>query len=81
MILRGSARSAVLAGAMLLLAQQSTFHDAYGRVIGSERTDQNSITTFHDPAGRVTGKARTDANAVTHFYDAAGRVTGSARQR
>ena len=75
-----------IAIALLLLlavpanAQESTFHDAVGRVTGSARTDANGVTTFHDRAGRVTGTARTDSNGVTTFHDASGRVTGSIRR-
>jgi hypothetical protein len=36
-------------------AAQERFHDAAGRVVGSERTDANGVTTFSDAAGRTTG--------------------------
>jgi hypothetical protein len=52
-----------LAAAVMLLstvaaAQDSTFHDAAGRVVGKERTDTNGVTTFSDAVGRTTGRAR-----------------------
>jgi hypothetical protein len=82
------ARTAIpaCAGTVLLLlaapanAQQSTFHDAAGRVTGKAHTDSNGVTTFHDAVGRTTGTARTDSNGVTTFHDASGRVTGSIRR-
>jgi len=39
------------------LAQDRTFYDRAGRVIGKAKTDSNGGTTFYDAAGRVTGKA------------------------
>jgi YD repeat-containing protein len=38
-------------------AQQRTFYDARGKVVGRAATDSQKTTTFYDAAGRKVGQA------------------------
>jgi YD repeat-containing protein len=38
-------------------AQQRTFYDARGKVVGRTATDSQKTTTFYDAAGRKVGQA------------------------
>lgn len=59
-------------------AEQATFRDANGRVIGRAATDSQGSTTFYDSSGRTTGRSSTDSQGNTTFYDPSGRNVGRA---
>ena len=77
-------KTIVMAAVLLIptaaMAQQKTFYDASGRVIGTAATSGNQ-TTFRDDRGRTTGRSATDSQGTTTFYDASGRVQGRTSKR
>jgi YD repeat-containing protein len=77
-------KTLVMAAVLLIptaaMAQQKTFYDASGRVIGTATTSGNQ-TTFRDDRGRTTGRSATDTQGTTTFYDASGRVQGRTSKR
>jgi YD repeat-containing protein len=70
---------ALMAVTTVALAQQQTFYDNTGRVVGRSTTDSAGSTTFYDAADRVTGRASTSGNGTTTYYDANGRNLGNVR--
>src|SRR5262245_49052303 len=77
-------KTLVMAAVLLIptaaMAQQKTFYDASGRVIGTATTSGNQ-TTFRDDRGRTTGRSATDSQGTTTLYDASGRVQGRTSKR
>jgi YD repeat-containing protein len=77
-------KTLVMAAVLLIptaaMAQQKSFYDASGRVIGTATTSGNQ-TTFRDDRGRTTGRSATDSQGTTTFYDASGRVQGRTSKR
>jgi len=56
-------------------AQQRTFYDASGKVVGRSSTDSGGATTNYDARGKVIGRESTSGNTTT-IYDAGGRHVG-----
>jgi YD repeat-containing protein len=56
-------------------AQQRTFYDAGGKVVGRSSTDGSGMVTNYDARGRVTSR-ETPAGNTTTIYDAGGRNIG-----
>ena len=56
-------------------AQQRTFYDAGGKVVGRSATDSAGTTTNYDSCGRVISRESTSGNQTT-IYDASGRNVG-----
>ena len=56
-------------------AEQRTFYDARGNVIGRTSTDSGGATTLHDGRGKVISRESTSGNTTT-IYDAGGRNVG-----
>jgi YD repeat-containing protein len=56
-------------------AQQRTFYDASGKVVGRSATDSQGTTTNYDSRGRVISREST-SDATTTIYDADGRSLG-----
>jgi YD repeat-containing protein len=56
-------------------AQQRTFYDASGKVVGRSATDSQGTVTNYDSRGRVISRETTTANTTT-VYDASGRNVG-----
>jgi len=77
-------KTLVMAAVLLIptaaMAQQKTFYDASGRVIGTATTSGNQ-TTFRDDRGRTTGRSAIDSQGTTTLYDASGRVQGRTSKR
>jgi YD repeat-containing protein len=59
-------------------AQQRTFYDARGKVVGRAATDSQGTTTNYDSRGNVISRESTSDNTTTE-YDARGRVLGKRR--
>ena len=70
------ATAGIVLSLMPALAQQRTFYDSSGRVIGRERTGSNGSTTLYDSSGRVKGRTSTSGNTTT-VYGAECRKAGS----
>jgi YD repeat-containing protein len=64
---------ATLAGAAS--AQQPTYYDMSGKVVGRSATDSQGTTTNYDSRGNVISRESTSGNAKT-VYDPGGRVIG-----
>ncbi|MGL3106000.1 hypothetical protein [Bradyrhizobium sp. BR 1432] len=58
-------------------AQQRTFYDSSGKVVGRAATDSQGTKTLYDASGKVVGRESTSGNTTT-IYDPAGRVIGRA---
>jgi YD repeat-containing protein len=56
-------------------AQQRTFYDARGNVVGRSSTDSQGSTTNYDARGKVISRESTSGNTTT-IYDAGGRNVG-----
>lgn len=56
-------------------AQQRTFYDSSGKVVGRAATDGQGSTTLYDAGGRVAGRTSKSGETTT-LYDAAGRKVG-----
>ena len=56
-------------------AQQRTFYDSRGNVVGRSSTDSSGTTTNYDARGRVISRESTSGNTTT-IYDAGGRNAG-----
>jgi YD repeat-containing protein len=56
-------------------AQQRTFYDAGGKVVGRSSTDSSGTVTNYDAGSRVITRASTSGNTTT-IYDPAGRNVG-----
>jgi YD repeat-containing protein len=56
-------------------AQQRTFYDAGGKVVGRLATDSQGAKTNYDCRGRVISREATTGNQTT-IYDAGGRNVG-----
>ena len=56
-------------------AQQRTFDDAGGKVVGRSATDSSGAVTNYDSRGRVISRETTTGNQTT-IYDARGRNVG-----
>jgi YD repeat-containing protein len=56
-------------------AQQRTFYDASGKVVGRSSTNSSGTTTFYDSRGRDISRETTSGNRTT-IYDARGRNVG-----
>jgi YD repeat-containing protein len=56
-------------------AQQRSFYDASGKVVGRSSTDPSGTVTNYDARGRVIGRETTTGNTTT-IYDAGGRNVG-----
>jgi YD repeat-containing protein len=70
---------AVLTLAMMMtggaLAEQRTFYDSSGKVVGRSSSNSSGTTTNYDSRGRVISRETTSRNRTT-IYDAAGRLVG-----
>jgi YD repeat-containing protein len=53
-------------------AQQRTFYDSRGNVVGRSATDSSGAVTNYDSCGRVISRESTSGNTTT-VYDAGGR--------
>jgi YD repeat-containing protein len=58
-------------------AQQRTFYDSRGNVVGRSATDSQGSTTSYDSRGRVISRESTSGNTTT-IYDASSRLLGRA---
>jgi YD repeat-containing protein len=47
-------------------AQQRTFYDARGNVVGRSSTDSSGTTTNYDARGKVISRETTTGNRTTH---------------
>jgi YD repeat-containing protein len=56
-------------------AQQRTFYDASGKVVGRSATDSSGTVTNYDARGKVISRETTTGNTTT-IYDAGGRNVG-----
>jgi len=56
-------------------AQQRTFYDSSGKVVGRSSTDSSGATTNYDSRGNVISRESTSGNTTT-IYDARGRDVG-----
>jgi YD repeat-containing protein len=56
-------------------AEQRTFYDSSGKVLGRSATDSQGSTTNYDASGRVISRESTSGNTTT-VYDAGGRNVG-----
>jgi len=56
-------------------AQQRTFYDARGNVVGRSSTNSQGTTTNYDRSGRIISRETTSGNRTT-VYDASGRSVG-----
>ncbi|MBR0697090.1 hypothetical protein [Bradyrhizobium lablabi] len=56
-------------------AQQRTFYDASGKVVGRSATDSQGTVTTYDSRGNVISRETTTGNQMT-IYDARGRNVG-----
>lgn len=56
-------------------AQQRTFYDSSGKVVGRSSTDSAGTVTNYDGRGRVISRETTTGN-TTSVYDAGGRNVG-----
>ena len=56
-------------------AQQRTFYDSSGRVVGRSSTSSSGAVTNYDNRGRVISRESTSGNTTT-IYDARGRNVG-----
>ena len=56
-------------------AQQRTYYDASGKVVGRSASDSSGTTTNYDARGRVISPESTTGNPTT-IYDAGGRNVG-----
>jgi YD repeat-containing protein len=56
-------------------AQQRTFYDSRGNVVGRSATDSSGTTTTYDARGKVISRETTTGNQTT-IYDASGRNVG-----
>jgi YD repeat-containing protein len=56
-------------------AQQRTFYDARGNVVGRSATDSQGTVTTYDPRGNVVARESTTGSTTT-VYDARGRNIG-----
>jgi YD repeat-containing protein len=56
-------------------AQQRTFYDAGGKVVGRSSTDSSGAVTNYDARGRVITRETTPGNTTT-VYDDRGRNVG-----
>jgi len=72
-ILRALLTFAMMTGAAS--AQQRTFYDSAGKVVGRASTDSSGTTTNYDSRGRVISRESTSGNTTT-IYDAGGRNVG-----
>jgi YD repeat-containing protein len=62
-------------------AQQRTFYDSRGNVVGRSATDSGGSTTNYDARGKVISRETVSHGSVgntTTIYDAAGRNVGKA---
>ena len=57
-------------------AQQRTFYDPSGKVVGRSSTSSGGATTNYDARGKVISRESTSGNTTT-VYDAAGRSIGT----
>ena len=56
-------------------AQQRTYYDARGNVLGRSATDSQGTITNYDSRGKVISREFTSGNTTT-IYDAGGRNVG-----
>ena len=56
-------------------AEQRTFYDARGNVVGRSATNSAGTTTNYDSRGRIISREHTSGNKTT-IYDASGRIVG-----
>jgi YD repeat-containing protein len=56
-------------------AQQRTFYDSAGKIVGRSATDSSGTTTNYDSRGRVISRETTIGNTTT-VYDDRGRNVG-----
>jgi YD repeat-containing protein len=56
-------------------AQQRTFYDSSGKVVGRSATDSNGTVTNYDSRGRVISRETATGNTTT-VYDVGGRNVG-----
>jgi YD repeat-containing protein len=74
---------AVLTFAMMTgtaLAQQRTFYDSRGNVVGRAATDSNGATTNYDARGKVISRESTSENTTT-IYDSGERSVSAGSPR
>ena len=56
-------------------AQQRTFYDASGKIVGRSATDSQGSTTNYDSRGRVISRKSTSGGTTT-IYNSSGRNVG-----
>lgn len=56
-------------------AQQRTYYDARGKIVGRSATDSQGTVTNYDARGNVISRESTSGDRTT-VYDARGRVLG-----
>jgi YD repeat-containing protein len=61
-------------------AQQTTFRDGSGRLIGTSSTDSNGTRTVRDASGRTTETSTTNSNGTTTYRDGSGRTIGTSER-
>ena len=61
-------------------AQQRTFYDASGKIVGRASTDSQGTVTSYDARGKVISRESTSGNQAT-IYDAGGRNVGRLTNR
>jgi YD repeat-containing protein len=54
-------------------AQQRTFYDASGKVVGRASTDSQGTTKFYDASGKVVGQESKSGNTMTRAPNATPR--------
>ena len=60
-------------------AQQRTYYDSAGKVVGRSSTDSQGTVTNYDSRGRVIIRESTTSDGTTTLYDERGRVLGKRR--
>ena len=61
-------------------AQQRTYYDGSGKVVGRSSTDTQGSTTVYDASGNIIGRESKTGNQTT-IYDAAGCNVGAGSPR
>ena len=60
-------------------AQQRTFYDSRGNVVGRSATDSGGTVTNYDARGKLISRESTSGNRTT-IYDASGRTLDGTRR-
>lgn len=56
-------------------AQQRTFYDSSGKIVGRASADSQGSSTIYDSSGKLVGRESKSGNTTT-VYDATGRSVG-----